>query len=168
LVVDMAGGLPACAADVWVHTAQHSGDSSSSSRGPAGKSEQQDFLASTASALQTVQHSKSKTKTAKQAAAKAAQAEAERRLQLQAPQQLQLSAEQRAPQAVGDFQVHVAEVYEVLRAAQPQGLGVTAAAEAGSDTCGWDFFDAHLGKWVSITVTGCQAGVPAAAEGVAA
>lgn len=169
MVVELAGGLPTCAADVWVHTAQQSGDSSSSnsSNGPAGGSEQHDFLASTASAMHAVQHSKSKTKTAKQAAAKAAQAEAVRRLQLQAPQQLQLSAEQRVPQAVGTFQVHVAEVYEVLRAAQPQGLGaaVTPAAEAGGDrggtpaVRGWDFFDAHLGKWVSVTVTGCGAGV---------
>ena len=166
LVVDLQDGVPHCAADVWVQTAPDATSSTSSSSNGQDSS----FLASTAAAMHAVQHSKSKTKTAKQAAAKAAQEECLRRLRLQAPQQLQLAPTQQA-QLFGGFQVHVAEVYEVLRTLQPgsdaaaAGDGAAAAAAAaydgsrateqngaGAGSQGgpvWQYFDAFVGKWVS-------------------
>jgi hypothetical protein len=148
LVVELQGGVPACAADVWVHTQQHT-ESSSSNKDPAVLAQQRNFLAATASAMHAVQHNKSKSKTAKQAAAKSAQEEAVRRVQLQAPQQLQLSEQQQQePQVVDGFRVHIAEVYEVFRVLRPEG---SQDGGGGTQQCvqSWQYFDAHVGRWIS-------------------
>lgn len=167
LVVELQGGVPCCAADVWVQTAQQAaadantsnssqGSSSSSILDPAVVSQQRNFLAAAASAMHGVQHSKSKSKTQKHAAAKANQEEALRRVQLQAPQQLQLRQEQ---QAVDGYQVHVAEVYEVLRSVDTDTSTVDAAEDAARSGCRalcWQCFDAHAGKWVVAAVASTQ------------
>lgn len=98
--------------------------------------------------MHAVQHNKSKTKTAKQAAAKAAQEEALRRVQLQALQQLQLSEQQQEPQVVDGYQVHIAEVYEVLRVLQPEGVHACGVQDS-ADVQSWQYFDAHVGRWIS-------------------
>jgi hypothetical protein len=110
--------------------------------------------------MHAVQHNKSKNKTAKQAAAKAAQEEAVRRVQLQAPVQLQLSEQQQQrPQVVDGFQVHLAEVYEVLRALQPEGPQDDGAEGTQQCVQSWQYFDAHLGRWIS-----CSARADSAAD----
>jgi hypothetical protein len=161
-VVELQDGMPCCAADVWVQTAQHSSDAApASSDGAAAAAQQRSFLASAASAMHAVQHSKSKNNTQKQSAAKATQDEALRRVQLQAPHQLQLS---RQELLVDGFRVHVAEVHEVLRAVQPDAAAAAAAAAGNGGTAAvdghaaaegphWQLFDAHLGKWVVSAAT---------------
>jgi len=170
LVVELQGGVPCCAADVWVQTAEHAaadanpsnssqGSSSGSILDPAVLSQQRNFLAAAASAMHGVQHSKAKSKTTKHAAAKANQEEAVRRVQLQAPQQLQLWREQHA---VDGYQVHIAEVYEVLRSIDTDSSTADTAGDAarsGSSSCRvlcWQYFDAHAGKWVVAAVASTQ------------
>jgi hypothetical protein len=185
LVVELQEGVPSCAADVWVQATQHTpappgGSSSSGAADTAIAAQQRSFLASSASALHAVQHSKSKSKSQKQTAAKANQDEALRRLQLQAPQQVQLLQGQQ-PQLLSGYQVHVAEVYEVLRVLQPQATSGAAAEGDGVESSsaashpqallpGWQYFDAHQGKWVCIQPSAAvKPSVPAAvsSEGVA-
>lgn len=157
-----------CAADVWVQTepltpggGEGSASSSSSKADPAVKQQQRNFLASAAAAMHAVQHSKSKGKAQKQAAAQVTQDEAARRLRLQAPQQLTL-LQQQEPQVIDGFKVQVAEVYEVLRSSvQPDEVcQQTPAAAADTSSSGpgpdnamlcWQYFDAHLGKWVMVS-----------------
>lgn len=163
--------MPSCAADVWVQATQHTpntpGSSSSGATNTAVAAQQRNFLASSAAALHAVQHSKSKSKSLKQAAAKANHEEALRRAQLQAPQQMQLR-QGGEPQLIDGYQVHVAEVYEVLRVLQPhasaasEAAAAAAAAEGGGVGSGstesqsqavlpgWQYFDAHKGRWVCI------------------
>lgn len=192
LLVDLLDGVPYCAADVWVQTAADSdANTTNTGQDAAVAAQQRSFLASTAAAMHSVQHSKSKTKTAKKAAAEAALEEALRRLKLQAPQQLQLSQKHGAFEG---FQVHVAEVYEVLRTVQPcegdtaaaaaadaveaaNGDASTTAAAAASKHDGvsgragsqggavWQYFDAHLGKWIAASQPVCSTSASAAEAG---
>ena len=194
--MDLLDGVPYCAADVWVQTAADSdANTTNTGQDAAVAAQQRSFLASTAAAMHSVQHSKSKTKTAKKAAAEATLEEALRRLKLQAPQQLQLSQKQGAFEG---FQVHVAEVYEVLRTVQPcegdtaaaaaaaaaadaveaaNGDASTTAAAAASKHDGvsgragsqggavWQYFDAHLGKWIAASQPVCSTSASAAEAG---
>jgi hypothetical protein len=184
LLVDLLDGVPYCAADVWVQTAPRpDANTTITSQDAAVAAQQRSFLASTAAAKHSVQHSKSKTKTAKKAAAEATLEEALRRVKLQAPQQLQLAQKQGAFEG---FQVHVAEVYEILRTVQPldgataatapESVGAaegdpptTLAAAGGSGIpggaglCGgavWQYFDAHLGRWIAASRPVCSPTIP--------
>lgn len=105
--------------------------------------------------------------------------EVRRRVQVQAPQQVSLRPQQQQSQeegvkVVGGYQVHIAEVYEVLRSisgapaaesaaaadGSTNGSGAVAGSSSSSTIQGWQYFDAHAGRWVTAPAAKAGAVMP--------